>query len=121
MKKTLMIALAGMMLFAFTQCDDSSNGSKKDGDNTETKISGSKEYQNYAKGFDEIMNVVKNAKDCDRLQEDVARIEAKYDNKFDEKDRMTEDEESKLDKTREKFMNLLMEKIKELGCDDFDF
>ena len=59
MKKTLLIALAGMMLFAFTQCGG--KGTPK----------GSKEFQDNMELYNRIEKTVKDAKTCDELQEAV--------------------------------------------------
>ena len=116
MKKTLMIALAGMMLFAFTQCGDGGNDSKKDGENTEAKVSGSKEYQNFVAGYNELMKALKNAKDCDDLEKSIERIDKKYDKKFDEKDKVTEEEDEKVQKMKKEVEDLMMETAHKLGC-----
>ena len=53
MKKTIIIALAGIMMFAFTQCGGG--------------VSGSKEYQDNMKMYKEVEKTIKNAKTCDEL------------------------------------------------------
>ena len=55
MKKTLIIALAGMMLFAFTQCGGSSKGSK--------------EFQDSKELLNKLETAVKDAKTCDELKD----------------------------------------------------
>ena len=116
MKKTLMIALAGMMLFAFTQCGNDSKDSKKDGESTETQVSGSKEYQNYVKYIDEATKVLKNAKDCDKYEKDLVQLEKKYDKEFDKKDQMTKDEESKAEEMLRGFEELSIKTRERLEC-----
>ena len=60
MKKTLMIALAGMMLFAFTQC----GGSSKE----------SKEFQDSKEMSEQFEKAIHDAQTCDELQNSVLEI-----------------------------------------------
>ena len=71
MKKTLIIALAGMMLFAFTQCGGSKNeNGKEDKGKTETKaVKGTKQFMEMKEAFDEIEKMIKDTKDCEELKE----------------------------------------------------
>ena len=54
MKKTLMIALAGMMLFAFTQC----GGNK-----------GSKEFEDNKAMFEKLEKAINDSQTCDELED----------------------------------------------------
>ena len=97
MKKTFMIALAGMMLFAFTQCGG-----------------GSKEFQESKKAMKEMTNALKEVTKCEDLEKAEKKIEEignKMDGmKFDEKDQMTKEEKEEFTKLTEEFMKLMTEK-----------
>ena len=68
MKKTLIIALAGMMLFAFTQCGGGKNENGKEGKaKTETKAS--KQFTEMKEAYDEVEKMIKDTKDCEELKE----------------------------------------------------
>lgn len=104
MKKTLIIALAGMMLFAFTQCGG--GGSSK----------GSKEFQDNKKAINEMTKILKNAKTCEDLDK-LYDIEDEMDKKeYDEKEKMTDVERSEMLTLAGDLFELLGEKNKEL-CD----
>ena len=69
MKKTLIIALAGMMLFAFTQCGGGKNENGKE-DKTEIKTSkATKQFTEMKEAFDEVEKMIKDTKDCEELKE----------------------------------------------------
>ena len=111
MKKTLLIALAGMMLFAFTQCG---GGSAK----------GSKEYQDTMELYKKIEETVKNAKTCDELGDAVLTmlfIGLANDTDYADDEKMTEAEETKLKKLGEQFQELIEKKAEKLGCEKEDF
>lgn len=107
MKKTLLIALAGMMLFAFTQCG---GGTKK----------GSKEFQDNMELYNKIEKSVKDAKTCDELKEAVLGILVMgiaKDKSYADDEKMTESEKAELDKLGDKLQNVMEEKSKKLGCE----
>ena len=116
MKKTFMIALAGLMLFAFTQCGNDSKDSKKDGESTETQVSGSKEYQTNIKYFDKATQILNNAKDCEKLKEDLSKAEKMFDKEFDEKDQMTDEEKAKIEIKAKELIELMFKTTEKLGC-----
>ena len=107
MKKTLMIALAGMMLFAFTQCGGG-------------KAKGSQEFQDSKELFSKIETAVKDAKTCDELQEAVLAMLfgglASKDYTDDQK--MTDSEKEEIEKLGKKLEEAMESKIKDLGCED---
>ncbi len=108
MKKTLIIALAGMMLFAFTQCG---GGATK----------GSKEYQDNKEIYNGLENAIKEAKTCDELQEAVLGmlLEGLANNKsYTDEEKMTESEKTEVSKLGEKLEKVLEERSKKLGCED---
>ena len=111
MKKTLIIALAGMMLFAFTRCGESTKGTKQ--------FIEAKEYYN---GLEKI---IKDASTCEELQ-DVAiglligRVENAVGGKqYTEDEKMTEKESEQLIQFAEKLLEEAYNKGKNMGC-DFD-
>ena len=110
MKKTLIIALAGIMMFAFTQCGGG--------------VSGSKEYQDNMKMYKEVEKTIKNAKSCDELGEAVMSIllMGLADNKdYADNEKMTEAEKAELDKYGESFEELFQKQSEKLGCEEDDF
>ena len=110
MKKTLMIALAGMMLFAFTQCGGG--------------VSGSKEYQDNMKMYKEFEKNVKDAKTCDELSEALTNLflmGLADDKDYADNEKMTEAEKAKLDEYGESFEELFQKQAEKLGCGEDDF
>ena len=105
MKKTLMIALAGMMLFAFTQC----GGNK-----------GSKEFQDSKALSEKFEKAINDAQTCDELQDAVLEvlISGMAVEEYAEEDKMTEAEQAEMEKLGEKLEKLMEEKVAKLGCDD---
>lgn len=108
MKKTLLIALAGMMLFAFTQCG---GGTKK----------GSKEFQDNMELYNKIEKSVKDAKTCEELQEAVLGmlVIGMANNKtYTDEEKMTEAEKAELDKLGAKLKKVMEDSATKLGCDE---
>ena len=116
MKKTLIIALAGMMLFAFTQCGGNGNG------NEAKTVKGSLEYKDSKKMLQEFEKLVKDANTCDELQEAAIGLlfSGLASNEYAEEEKMTEEEEKKLDEYMDEIGNVIEKKSKELGCDEED-
>lgn len=115
MKKTLIIALAGMMLFAFTQC----------GGNGGAKVAkGSKEFQDNMELYKKVEKSVKEAKTCDELGEMVLNVlfMGLANNKnYAEDEKMTEAEKAELEKYGEKFEEIFKKQAEKLGCEEDDF
>ena len=112
MKKTLIIALAGIMMIAFTQCGGGGS------------VTGSKEYQDNMKLYKEIEKSVKNAKTCDELSQAVMGMllmGLANDKDYAENEKMTEAEEAELDKLGDSFQELLEQQSEKLGCEESDF
>ena len=110
MKKTLIIALAGIMMFAFTQCGGG--------------VSGSKEYQDNMKMYKEVEKTIKNAKTCDELSDAIMSmlfIGLADNNEYAENEKMTEAEKAELDKYGESFEELFKKQAEKLGCKEDDF
>ena len=110
MKKTLIIALAGMMLFAFTQCG---------GKETKT-VKGSKEYQETMEIYQQLEKAVKDVTTCDELQEAALGLlfSGLASKKYTDEEKMTEQEEQKLEEYIEKLGKDIEKKSEKLGCDD---
>ena len=110
MKKTLMIALTGMMLFAFTQCGGGTSGSK--------------EYQDTMKMYKEAEKTIKNAKTCDELSDalmGMLLMGLADNNEYAENEKMTEAEKAELDKYGESFEELFKKQSEQFGCEEDDF
>ena len=121
MKKTFMIALAGMMLFAFTQCGDGGNsngGDKKGkGDNTETTSSKSAfdeakaMIDNYAKALDKVSS-------CDefkKVSDDFEKASDNFDKKYGE-NALSKSEKDKLEDIMEPLAKKTMEIAMKYDC-----
>lgn len=107
MKKTLIIALAGIMMFAFTQC----GGSK-----------GSKEYVETRELYQIIEKMVDDATTCDELQEAVFTLifSGLASDDYTDEEKMTEAEEAKLEEYLEKIGQRVEKKSAQFGCDEED-
>lgn len=115
MKKTLILALAGMLLFAFTQC----------GGNGGAKVAkGSKQFQDNMEQYKKVEQAIKDAKTCDELGETLLGLffmSLADDDDYAEEERMTEAEKAELEKYGEKFEELFHNKADKLGCEEDDF
>lgn len=108
MKKTLIIALAGMMLFAFTQCG---GGATK----------GSKEYQDNMELYNGLEKTIKEAKTCDELQEaalGMLLVALANKTSYTDEEKMTESEKTEVSKFGEKLEKVIEERSKKLGCEN---
>ena len=105
MKKTLMIALAGMMLFAFTQC----GGNK-----------GSKEFQDSKALLEKLEKAINDSKTCEELENAALTIlfSGMAMEEYAEEDKMTEAEKAELEKLSENFEKAMEAKVAELGCEN---
>ena len=111
MKKTLIIALAGIFMFAFTQCGGGAS-------------SGSKEYQDTMKMYKEVEKTIKDAKTCDELSDalmGMLLMGLADNNEYAENEKMTEAEKAELDKYGESFEELFKKQSEKLGCEEDDF
>ncbi len=119
MKKTLIIALAGIMMFAFTQCGGGGNT------NSGSKIAkGSKEYQDNLELYQKIEKSVKDAKTCDELGEAIMSVllmGLANDKEYAENEKMTEAEQAELEKLGDSFQELFEKQSEKLGCEEGDF
>ena len=104
MKKLLSIAIAGMMLFAFTQC----GGNK-----------GSKEYQDGKEIYEKVEKSMKAANTCEELEKavnDMIDMALATGQKYAEEEKATEEEEAELNQLGDKLRDLYREKSEKLGC-----
>jgi hypothetical protein len=112
MKKTLIVALAGIMMFAFTQCGGGGS------------VSGSKEYQDNMKMYKEVEKTIKNAKTCDELSDAIMSMllmGLADNNEYADNEKMTEAEKAELEKFGESFEELFQKQSEKLGCEEDDF
>lgn len=107
MKKNMIIALAGMMLFAFTQCGG--KGTAK----------GSKEFQDNMELYNKLEKAAKDAKTCDELQEAAMAtiLSALVPQKYTDEEKMTDSEKDEIKKLGEKLEKVIEERSDKLGCD----
>lgn len=111
MKKSLLVALVGILFFALTSCGDStkSNGESKEFSEAKAFI------QKYDKAFQE-------AQTCDELEALVEKMEgdamALDSDNFAEEDRMTDAEETELQKLAMTWLETISKKVDELGCEE---
>lgn len=112
MKKTLIIALSGLMMFAFTQC----------GGNSTKTAKGSKEFKESMELFQKFEKMVNDANTCDELQEAALGLlfSGLASNDYAEEDKMTEEEEQKLEDYVEEIGKVIEKKSEKLGCDEDD-
>ena len=105
MKKTLIIALAGMMLFAFTQC----GGNK-----------GSKEFQDSKALIEKLEKAVNESQTCEELESAALTVlfSGIAMEEYAEKDKMTETEKAELEKLGENLEKVMEAKVAKLGCDN---
>ena len=125
MKKTLIFALAGMMLFAFTQCGGNKNeNGKEDKAKTETKSTkASKQFAEMKEAYDEIEKMIKDTKDCEELKEaafavalGALAVELGGED-YAAEEKMTEKEKEQFNKIIEDLSNKAQKKAEQLGCD----
>ena len=98
MKKTLIIALGGMMLFAFTQCGGG----------------GTKEFNDAKKVMNELTKAVKNAKTCDELHDAWNNEEILVEKEYSEGEKMTAEEKAEIEKIGKEFFSLCEQRSNEL-------
>ena len=124
MKKTLIIALAGMMLFAFTQCGGGKNENGKKEDKTETKsVKATKQFTELKEAFDEVEKMIKDTKDCEELKEAafavaLGALAAELGgDEYGAEEKMTEKEKEQFHKMIEDLGDKAQKKAEQLGCD----
>ena len=132
MKKTLIIALAGMMLFAFTQCGGNNNGKEKETKNEQaveetTTVTGNKQFTDMMSAYDELGKTLKNVTTCDELEEvEMALVLGSLaidlgSSQYADEDKMSEKEQEKLKETIEKLLKDAEKKADELGCEKKEY
>ena len=135
MKKTLMIALVGMMLFAFTQCGG--NGKDK-GSANETAVEEtqaveetpstdcSKQFTEMKEGFAELEKVINEATTCEEVEEVAMALVLSnaaigLSDKFADGEKMTAEEQEQFKEMSEKLMKKAEKKAEELGCEKKEY
>ena len=119
MKKTMIIALAGIMMFAFTQCGGGDGASKS------VSSKGTKQYTEVKKAYDEIEKMIKDADNCDKLQEASFTLllgslaVGLGGDQYTADEKMTEKENEQIEKIAENLMEVAKQKAEKMGC-DFD-
>ena len=131
MKKTLIIALAGLMLFAFTQCGG--NGKEKETKSDQaveetttveeaTTLEGTQEFLDNMELFNQIEKSIKDAQTCEELEGAVFGIVgmamANSQKEYSEQESITEEEKEKLDDLGDELQELIESKMEELGCEE---
>lgn len=124
MKKTIIIALAGIMMFAFTQCGGGNKNENGKEDKTEIKSAkATKQFAEMKEAYDEIEKMIKDTKDCEELKEaafavalGALAIELGGD-EYTAEDKMTEKEKEQFNKIIEDLSDKAQKKAEQLGCD----
>lgn len=132
MKKTFLIILASITMFAFTQCNSTNNNGKnaKDKDDTEEEDEidedASREYKEFLEAAKVYEKALKKARSCEDLEdaeyvlEDTDFYRNTINERYDEDEQMTRAEERKFDERVEEIDDLLYELKEKFGCDDWD-
>jgi len=123
MKKTIIIALAGIMMFAFTQCGGGKNENGKE-DKTEIKSAkATKQFTEMKEAYDEIEKMIKDTKDCEELKEAAFAVALGSlalelgGDEYTAEDKMTEKEKEQFNKIIEDLSDKAQKKAEQLGCD----
>ncbi len=115
MKKNLIFALAGIMIFAFTQCGG--------GNGKGVSVKSTKQFTETKKMYDEFEKLIKDAKTCEELQEAafglvLSSLAGDFGcEQYTAEEKMTENESEKIDEIAEKLLEAAEKKAKKLGCD----
>lgn len=117
MKKTFIIALAGMMLFAFTQC----GGDGGTGGGVSSKST--KQFKETKEAFDEIGKMIKDADNCEDLQEAAFTLVLGSlavglgGDQYTAEEKMTEKENEQIKKLTDDLTKEAEKKAEKMGCD----
>ena len=124
MKKIIIFALAGIMMFAFTQCGGGNENENGKEDKTEIKSAkATKQFAELKEAYDEIEKIIKDTKDCEELQEaafavalGALAVELSGD-EYANEEKMTEKEEEQFNKIIDDLGDKAKKKAEQLGCD----
>jgi hypothetical protein len=132
MKKTLLIALAGLMMFAFTQCgskgNDKANENKK-----ETKVEeavseqATKQFNEMKSAYDEIGKMIEDCTSCDQLEEATFALAlgtlaiSLGSDEYADEEKMTEKEQKNLEDIIQKLTEKAEKKAEKLGCEKKEY
>ncbi|MBP5644161.1 MAG: hypothetical protein J6X10_08060 [Bacteroidales bacterium] len=111
MKKSLIIALVGIVLFAFASCAGETN-------------KGSKEFRDAKAFIEKFEKAVSAVTTCEELNAVGEQMETEAwglaMQSYDENEKLTSAEEEELTKLSEKWVESIQKKYEELGCEDTD-
>lgn len=111
MKKSFLIALAGILFFALTSCGDSTKSKGESKEFAEAKAF----IQKYDKAFQD-------AQSCEELEELMEKMEddawSLNSDSYEEADRITDAEETELQKLAMSWIETISKKVVELGCEE---
>ena len=112
MKKSLLIALVGIVFFALTSC------------NGESKPKESKEFSDAKAYIEKYVKAFTDATSCDEIEALSEQMETEAwtlaTQNYEENEKMTEVEEKALTKIAENWVEVIQKKVDELGCEDVD-
>ena len=111
MKKSLLVALVGILFFALTSCGDSTKANQDS-----KEFAAAKAYiEKYDKAFQD-------AQSCDELENIMVQMEEEAyaidSENFAEDERITEAEEEALKDLVMGWLETIQKKVNELGCDE---
>lgn len=113
MKKSLLLALVGILFFAFTSCSGDSKSKNESKEFAETKA--------YIQKFEKAFNDATSCEEVEDLYEQMETEAWKFATKtYEENEKITEVEEEALTKLAEKWIETIQKKVQELGCDEAD-
>ena len=133
MKKTLLIALAGLMMFAFTQCGNSGNDKTNESKNEATKVEetstqgGSKQFTEMKSAYDEIGKMIDDCTTCEELEEASFALAlgslaiSLGGDQYAAEEKMTEKEQKKLEEFIQDLTKKAEKKSEKLGCEKKEY
>ena len=131
MKKTLLFALAGLMLFAFKQCGNGNDKAKENKEEAKveetTNGNSSKQFTELKSAYDEIGKMIENCTTCEELEEagmalvfGSLALSLGGDN-YADGEKMTEKEQKNLEDYIQKLTEKAEKKAEKLGCEKKEY
>lgn len=123
MKKTLIIALAGMMMFAFTQCGGNSENKTSEKKAEKTTVKGTQQFMDMQEAYNEVEKMIKDINTCEELEEVALAVALSGaatslgNSKYTPEERVTKDEEEKLGEILKDLSDQIEKKAEKLGCE----
>jgi len=131
MKKTLLIALAGLMMFAFTQCGNSDKTNDKGTEATKVEETSSKnstkQFTEMKSAYDEIGKMIEDCTTCEELEEAAFALAlgslaiSLGGDQYTAEEKMTEKEQKKLEDFIQDLTKKAEKKAEKLGCEKKDY